>query len=140
VLVLGRDTSATEFVGDARLPAGRAGIRGLAFLSGDAFLSGFRSCVFYFRDVTPKIGCVCVSSRPHPAIRPTLRRRLAEGGALVLGRNVAATEFREMLTLKIIRHHFRSNVQYWECAALRRQRIFLGGGRSLLRLRSFGKC
>jgi len=47
-LVLGRDVAATGFVGDARLPAGRADIRGLSFLSECAFLSRFRSCVFTF--------------------------------------------------------------------------------------------
>ena len=93
-MVLGRDVAATEFVGKARLPAGRAGIRGLAFLSGCWFKErDFRGAVFCFRVDAPKSGCACVSSRPHPTMRPTLRRRLAEGGALVLGRNVAATEF-----------------------------------------------
>ena len=44
---------------------------------------------------TGVLGVMLFSGWPHSAGRPTLRRRLAGGGALVIGRDVAATEFSE---------------------------------------------
>ena len=66
-------------------PARRAGgFRGVGlFLSGCAFVSGFRAVFFTFGLLRRKAGCGRVSGWPHPAGRPTLRRRLAGGGALV---------------------------------------------------------